>query len=136
MFRVVRVIEGFAGLAIRVLRNRYSTGKQYPSVRSGPENAICVFRALLEERRLKMEADLNSASPSLFAELPFSWCGQNLFQFCDDSCHKRSETPSCTPPVLCRSTQCRSSLRRSTQRKGPQFCRYCDDCLRHLFTTK
>ena len=68
MFRVVRVIEGFAGPAIRVLRNRdhatprvprYSTGN--PSVRSGPETAICVFRTLLEERRLKMEAELNLA---------------------------------------------------------------------------
>ena len=32
----------------------------------------------VEERRLKTEADLNSADLSLFTELLFSWCGKGL----------------------------------------------------------
>ena len=35
-------------------------------------------RVMVEERRLKTEADLNSANPSLFTELPFTRCGKGL----------------------------------------------------------
>ena len=35
-------------------------------------------RVRVEERRLKTEADLNSANPSLFTELPFTRCGKGL----------------------------------------------------------
>ena len=32
----------------------------------------------VEERRLKTETELNSANPSLFTEVPFSWWGKGL----------------------------------------------------------
>jgi len=50
----------------------------YCSLSSEPPLCRNEPRVRVEERRLKTEADLNSANPSLFTELPFTRCGKGL----------------------------------------------------------
>jgi len=64
-----------AGLAAEL---PYSQCQSASSLSSEPPLCRNEPRVRVEEQRLKTEADLNSANPSLFTELPFTRCEKGL----------------------------------------------------------